>query len=79
MKTASTDMIEQGIRELIEETKVGNEDLTRRSKVFLALDALIFNLKGHTTRRLTGKFQPDPDGHVEELFRRYNFLLGRIK
>jgi hypothetical protein len=79
MKTASIEKIEEGIRELIEETKVGNEDLTRRSKVFLALDALIFNLKGHTQRRLTGKLQPNPDAQVEELFRRYNFLLGRIQ
>ena len=79
MKTQSTDKIEEGLRELIEETKTGNEDLTRRSKVFLALEGLIQNLKGHTMRRLTSKFQPDPDGQVEELFYRYNFLLGRFK
>ena len=83
MKTAKSinqnvEQIESGLRGLIDETKVGNEALIKRSKVFFALEGLIVNLKAHTQRRLTGKFQPDPDAKLEELFRRYNGLLGRI-
>ena len=75
----STEIIEQGLREFIEETKIGNMDLIRRSEVFEVLEALIKNLKAHTQRRLTNKMQPNPDAHVAELFRRYTYLIRRIK
>ena len=75
----SVEMIEAGLRSLMDQTQAGNENLIKRSRIFLGLEALIHNLKGQTQRRLTGKLQPDPDTHVDELFRRFNVIIGRIK
>ena len=75
----SVEMIEAGLRSLMDQTQAGNENLIKRSRVFLALEALLLNLKGHTTRRLTGKLQPNPDAHIDEFFRRFNVLITRTK
>ena len=71
--------IETGIRELIDVTKVGNENLIKRSKVIFALEALIVNIKGFTQRRLIGSLQPNPEAQVDTFFERFHFLLRGTK
>ena len=63
--------IEQGIYDLIQDTKIGNDNLIARSKVLNLTEALIKNLRLHTQRRLTSKLQVDQSGKVDELFKRF--------
>ena len=71
--------IETGLKDLIEETKLGNEGLIVRSKVLNNLQGLIKNIQLHSQRRLTAKFQTDPAGKVEDLFARFETAMGAIK
>jgi hypothetical protein len=76
----SIDKINQGLFDLIIETKDGgNEALIARSKAINNIQALLKNLQLHTQRRLTSKLQPDPDGQISNLFARFTEAMEAIK
>jgi hypothetical protein len=68
MKNQSIDKIQQGLFDLIRETKADNESLIQRSQVLDATTVLSKSLQLHTQRRLTGKPNADPDGTALKLF-----------
>ena len=70
--------IEQGLFDLINDTKGSNEELIARSKVLNLTEALITNLKLHTQRRLTSKLNPNQGAKVDELFKRFSTAVEGV-
>ena len=79
MKSASIDRVENGLFDLVNDTKESQENLIQRSKVLEATSVLIKNLQLHSQRRLTGKLNADPDATVDKLFADFQAAVGVIK
>jgi|APSaa5957512622_1039677.scaffolds.fasta_scaffold53193_3 hypothetical protein len=78
MKSASIDRVENGLFDLVTDTKESEESLIQRSKVLEATSVLIKNLQLHSQRRLTGKLNADPDATVDKLFADFQAAVGGI-
>ena len=79
MQAKSIKIIEEGLTELVSETRAGNESLIRRAKVLDAVGVMSKSLQLHTQRRLTGKLNADPNATVRKIFRKFNETVEVIK
>ena len=79
MKNAYIDRISQGLFDMILETKATDEDLIKRAKILDAVAILIKDIQLHTTRRLTGKLNADPDGTTNKMFAKFKEAVEVIK
>ena len=68
----STKKIEQGLYDLIQETKASNESLISRALFLDKLQTLIKTLLLHTRRRLSNKLNSNPQTTVDRAFKKFN-------
>ena len=79
MKSKCIDKIQQGLFDLVQDTKHSKEALIKRAAVLNITEALIKNLKLTTQRRLTGKLQADQAGQIDKIFQKFSTALEGIR
>ena len=79
MQKQYIDKINQGLFDMIQETKATKQSLIRRAKVLDALSVLVKSTRLHTQRRLTGKLNTTPDKTVDKIFDKFREAVEVIK
>lgn len=77
MKNA-TKKIEQGLHDLIQDTKIGNENLIKRATILNKLKALINTVLLSTRRRLSNKANAKPQATLDKAFEKFNTELQEV-